>query len=515
MSFMQFSVICAIVLGAEATPPTEPVPAGGGAVLVPINSDLSDDIVQSFKETLATPPAETPKGETIALDVRMAVDLAVLQHAQALVAEDDAAAARARVGQARSQLFPQIDASSTFTATDFNEPDDSDSGLLGLIGPNSGAGLVFKKLIGTDRLFETHDTFRNDRIGLRQVIYSGGQIRAAIRASQYLAESQEFQQDAILAQLEFEAKEAYYIAAASQALVRVAEQSVETYERQLADTKQKFEAGTVSNFELLRTGTELGSRQSDLTQAHNAQRLAYAVLCRALGLPQDTPLSLEASFEYVPSTEDLDTLVAYADEHRPEILALEKGIAAGEQELKRVKGQYRPSVAGNVEWRNNDHGGVTNPDGFTVSVGAQWDIFTGGRRKYERIETKAQLSGLEHQLQDLEALVELDVKATQIQIQDALAVVVSERDTRDLAREGLRLAEIRYLEGAGTVSETLDAELALTSAENGLVQALRDLAIANSALERAIGKSWVVNKAAASTSDSAVSVTPAEDTTGQ
>jgi len=515
MPFLHYTVICAIVLAADVMPAAEPLSAEDGGVLVPIGSEVSEDIIKSFEESLASPPAEMPKGEAIVLDVRTAVDLAVMQHARALVAEDDAAAARARIGQARSQLFPLIDASTTFTATEFNEPDDSDSGLLGLVGPNSGAGLVFKKLIGTDRLFETHDTFRNDRVGLRQVIYSGGQIRAAIRASRYLAESEEFQQDAILAQLEFEAKDAYYTAAASQALVRVAEQSVETYERQLDDTKQKFEAGTVSNFELLRTETELGSRRSDLTQALNAQRQAYANLCRALGVPQDTPLTLEASFEYVPSTEDLDTLVAYADEHRPEILALEKGIDAGEQELKRVKGQYRPSVAGNLEWRNNDNGGVTNPDGFTVSVGAQWDIFTGGRRKYERIETQAQLSSLEHQLLDLEALVELDVKSTQIQIQNALAVVVSERGTRDLAIEGLRLAEIRYQEGAGTVSETLDAELALTSAENALVQALRDLAIANSALERAIGKSWVVNSGAGSPSDSAVSVTPAEDTTGQ
>jgi len=156
-----------------------------------------------------------------------------------------------------------------------------------------------------------------------------------------------------------------------------------------------------------------------------------------------------------------------------------------------VRGQYKPSVGGNIQWQNVDNGGLTQPDGWTFSVGAQWDISTGGRRRYERIESNARVSSLEHQLKDLEALVELDVKAAQIQIQDAMARVSSEQGTRELAREGLRLAELRFQEGAGTQTETLDAELALTSADTALVQALRDYAVANGSLDRALGKSWV------------------------
>ena len=69
---------------------------------------------------------------------------------------------------------------------------------------------------------------------------------------------------------------------------------------------------------------------------------------------------------------------------------------------------------------------------------------------------------------------------------------IDERGTRELVKEGLRLAELRFRK-AGTQTETLDAELALTSADTALVQALRDYAVANSSLERAIGKSWVRN----------------------
>ena len=96
----------------------------------------------------------------------------------------------------------------------------------------------------------------------------------------------------------------------------------------------------------------------------------------------------------------------------------------------------------------------------------------------------------EHELADLEDLVELDVTQAHIRLEDAMVTIRSERGTVDLAREGLRLAELRFKEGAGIQSEILDAELALTTAETSLVQAIRDYAVANALLERATGKNW-------------------------
>jgi len=478
----------AIAQGQEPAPPppaVEPSPESSDTVeeeSTPAleGADAVVEMMNSLNEAIEKDAAAESAGEPLLLDARKAVDLALSQNAQVFVAEDDVEAARARIGQARSQRFPQIKVSSTQTHTELQK---RDTGML--------FGELFTSLIGIGDLLETPEDFRTDRLTMTQVIYAGGQIKAATEASKYLAESQEYQRQATLSQVEYNAKEAYYTAAASMALVRVAESSVSTFERQLSDAKEMFEVGMTSNFEVLRADTELGSRNSTLVQARNGQRLALANLCRAIGVPQNTPLQLETKLDFLPFMQDLDALIAHADEHRPELLGLRKAIDAGEQDVKRVRGQYKPSVGGNVQWQNVDNGGAAQPDGWTFSVSGQWDITTGGRRKYETLESKARLSSLEHQLQDLHAIVELDVKAAQIQIQDAMARVASERGTRTLAREGLRLAELRFQEGAGTQSEVLDAELALTSADTALVQALRDFAVANSSLERAIGKSWV------------------------
>jgi len=501
-----FAAVCQEA-GAEDAPhvspemsPAEETYSRGG--LLDESSAILDSMeaVEAYLATQREEEDEGPQGESMVLTARRCVELALSQNAQVAVAQDDLEAAQARIGQARSQMKPQVKASMTFTHTEFNTRDISSQsgglggGLLGgglLSGGLLGGGLAGGGGIGESLGLEAEDDFRTDRAELNQVLYAGGQIRAAINASEYLAESQEWQKAATLAQLEYQAKQAFYDAGASEALVRVAQASVRTFERNLSDAQLKFDQGVVSSYEVLRSKTELGSRKANLVEARNVQRLAHANLRRIIAVPQDTPLRLEPKLDYLPYTPEIEELVAQANDRRPEIQSLKKGIDAAQADVDRVRGQFKPQVGANVQWQNVDNGGYTQPDGWTFSVAGQLDIYAGGKRKHDVLEAKARLRSLEDQLLDLEALVELDITRAYIQIKDSMARIASENGTRELAQEGLRLAELRFQEGVGIQSETLDAELALTNAERSLVQALRDLAVANATLERAIGKSWV------------------------
>jgi outer membrane protein TolC len=495
---------------AEETSPEPELGDTGAAEDEPYSRDtLLDgssailDSMEAVEEYLATQTdsIEALTGEPMTLTARRCVELALTQNAQVAVAQDDLEAARARIGQAQAQMKPQIKASMTFTHTEFNTRDiSSGSGGLGgggLGGGLMGGGLLSGGLLGglggglTEGLgLQPEDDFRTDKVELNQVLYAGGQIRAAINASKYLAESQEWQKAATLAQLEYQAKQAFYDALASEALVSVAEASVKSFQRNLSDAQEMFDVGMVSEFEVLRSQTELGSREADLVEARNIQRLAHANLRRTIAVPQNTPLVLEPKLDYLPYTPEIDELVNHANEHRPEIQSLKKGIEAAKADVDRVRGQFKPQAGANVQWQNVDNGGLTQPDGWTFSLAGQWDIYAGGKRKHELVESKARLRSLEDQLRDLEALVQLDITQAYIQIRDSMARIVSERGNLEFGREGLRLSELRFQEGVGTQSETLDAELALTNAERSLVQAFRDLAVANATLERAIGKSW-------------------------
>jgi outer membrane protein TolC len=466
--------------GAAVIDPSDEEPAQARALTPGGELQEAVEIIGRYVETQDKTFAEEQlEGEPVVLDVRACVDRALSANARISAAEDRLRAARARVGQAQSRLLPQAAASASYTHTEYNEPESSP--LLDIIGG------LFGGIAGGAA---PEDDFTRTSLDVSQVLYTGGQICAAIRASEYLARSQEWQRDATLAEVEFEAKEAYYDAILAQTLIRVAEDSLETYERTAADAQRMFDVGMISNFELLRTRTEKGRREADLVAARNARRLAFANLRRVLYLPQDTPLVLEPQFAMAPPQRELEQFLELARSRRPELNALDAAIAAARQDVKRVKGQYLPQVGLSANYANTDGGGAAAPDGWTFSLGAEWDLYTGGRRKHETIEAEAQVDQLIHEQADVEQLVELDVTRAYIQIQEAMARVASERDTVDVAREGLRLARLRFEEGVGTQADVLDAELALTGAESQLVQALREYAVGQSSLDRAAGLSW-------------------------
>ena len=252
-----------------------------------------------------------------------------------------------------------------------------------------------------------------------------------------------------------------------------------------------LDVGLISNFEVLRAKTEVGAREADLVTAKNAVRLAIVNLRRILALPEEKAITLAGKLEWTPNENAVGDLVKKAVESRPEILALEKGIKAAEQNVKRVKGEYLPKAGASATWTNIDGSGTMTPEGWTLGVGAQMDFYAGGKRKHELAEAKAQLSSLEHQLEDVRRLIELDVRNAYIQMEDAAARIRQEQGTVELGREGRRLAQLRFQEGVGTQSEMLDAELATTNAETMLVKAVHDYAAAHAAIEKAIGKSWV------------------------
>ncbi|MFA6239887.1 MAG: TolC family protein [Candidatus Hydrogenedentales bacterium] len=509
----------AAVEAAESTPATSPGYSRGSSLdgYESINEFLGS--IDQFLDAQSQIPEE-PAGDPLDLTAETCVQMALTQNAKAFVAQDDVEASKARIGQARSAMLPQLSGSMGFAHTELNIRTGSSalSGMSGGSGGGIGSNFVFggqqqgqggiigsglllrgaiylvAKSVITNRLtakaMEIPDIIREDKVTLDQVLYAGGQIRAGIKAAKFLAESQEWQKEVTLAELEFDAKKAYYDAATSAALVRVAEASVRTFERNRSDAQQMFDVGMTSSFEVLRADTELGSRKATLVEAHNVQKLAQANLRRIIAVPQNRPVTLATKLDWQPATPELSGLVKYANEHRPEILALRSGVEAAKQDVTRVRGQFKPQVGANIEWKNTDNGGSSSPDGWTFGVGIQQDIYKGGKRKYDVAEAKARLSSLEHQIEDVEHLIELDVTQSLIQIKDSMAKISSENGTRKLAEEGLRLAELRFQEGVGTQGDTLDAELALTNAETALVQALRDFAIANASLERAIGKSW-------------------------
>lgn len=437
--------------------------------------DIVGDVLDGV-ETYQTPEPAAPGREPLVIDVRECVRRALAENAQVFSSEADVAARMAQHGQAKSLRLPQLKGQAVYSYIDGMPVDLYSGGALSFLASSVD--------------IEAHKWQINAGFSLEQVLYAGGRIQAGIRASKLLAESEAWKREAVLAELEYQAKQAFYDALLAKALRMVAEESVATFERHLGDATQSREVGLISDFEVLRAKTELGARSADLESAKSAEKIASVNLLRILAQPQDTPVALGGKMEWAPLTTPVDPLIDEAKAHRAELAALAKGIDAAREQVTLKKAAYKPSAAAQVGWEQVAGGTTIVPEGWTFGAGVEWEIYTGSRRKNEVAEANAQLKSLEYQHTDVERLVELDVRQAFLRVQEAIAKIRSEKGTVALGEEGLRMAQLRFQEGVGTQTETLDAELVLTGARTQLVRALRDYAVAAAALDKAVGRSW-------------------------
>ena len=442
-----------------------------GAVLQGVQ-DVLDAIDALPPRQLGTPLTE----DALVLTAEQSVARALADNPVVASTEADVEAAQARSGQAFAARLPQLSAASAYQYLEDADQNFSGGFLANLVVPGAS---------------DVKEIQRADRVTVDQVLFAGGSLRAAVRASRFLAESEAWRREATLNQLEFDTKQAYYTGITARALVQVAEDAVSVFQRHLEDTQVMLDVGEVARLEVLRAETELGARSADVVAADNAERIAFTNLRRLLALPPDTPLLLVDRIRWQELNPAPNDLVALAVEQRPEARALRAAIAAAQQDVERVEGTYWPRAAASAEWTNLDGAGSFVRDGWAVTVGAEWEVFAGRRRKFEKAEARAQVSSLEYQLADITRLIEADVYRAYTEVENAIATIRRERGNVELAREGLRLAQLSFREGVGTQAEVLDAQLALTNAQTQLVSALRDYAVAHAALDLATGKSWV------------------------
>lgn len=423
----------------------------------------------------AVVPTDVPTtdGAPLRLDAATSVALALKHSAQIQINDEDIAQAEARTGQARAARMPQVNSQLGISYID------------GLEGIGTGSKLV-EDLIGIGDI-QPDKTIGVGTVSVEQVLYAGGQIKAAIQASRFLAESETWQREVTRAQVALETIQAFEDAIMTQALVEVARDSVATFERHRDDAQHAVDVGFASRIVLLRADTELQARRADAVSAETAHSIALLNLKRLTGVADEQPVTLAGDAAWDTDSTPLEALIAQALEKRAELRALDQGIAAAEANVDAKRGEYRPRAAASLQWQQSAGSGALQPDGFSAKAGLEWQIFAGGKRKHAVAEAESQVRSLEKQRDDVRRLIELDLRQAHLRVRDAIEKLRRDKATLALAEEGLRLAQVRFREGVGTQTEVLDASLARSQAQTKIVQALRDYAVAVAGQQKATG----------------------------
>ncbi|NOT08346.1 MAG: TolC family protein, partial [Gemmatimonadales bacterium] len=170
--------------------------------------------------------------------------------------------------------------------------------------------------------------------------------------------------------------------------------------------------------------------------------------------------------------------------HRASVRQAAEGVTAQEGLLKVAASQHYPAVSlssayGRVAYPGSGLPGwndfLTN---WSVSVGLQVPLFTGGRIAGDKLVARAGLEEARLRLRQTAEAAQLDARSSLERLAGARETLRASDGTAAQAQRAYEIAEIRFREGISTHTELLDARLALEQSRAGRAQAARDAQVA-------------------------------------
>jgi outer membrane protein len=355
-----------------------------------------------------------------------------------------------------------------------------DEGLVtGGVSPGTGA----------DKYWSVH-------LQVNQLVYSGGQVGATLRAQKFAEDAIEYALKSTIEQVVYNVSYRFYDALLAREQIEVEQQNVQYLEEQLKTAQDRFSAKTISKFDVLRAEVELANSQPALISAKNSYRIAVDELYNAIGHQNTDPLNydgreIEGELSFQPFDFSLQSAMDEALQYRPEMLQLDTMIQAREAGIDIAKAGYFPTVSvyGSYGVEKNPYYEEFNDSnkGWSVGIQSSWSIFDGRATRGKMIQARSQLRQAELDKRQLQFSIEVEVRRAISALQEAEELASAANKVVEQAEEALRLAEVRYEAGAATQLELLQTRVSLTQAKTNLLSANYSFLLAAAQYRKAIG----------------------------
>ena len=389
--------------------------------------------------------------------------------------------ARARVGEARAPLLPQIFGNATYSRATSN----SSAGSFPACASVGSAGTGFSGAPS----WATCDRF-SFNVTAQQTLWDATGQLARWRQNVAFAESVEETERATRLGVALNVRTFYFSARANKALMQVARDTLANQQRHLKQVQGFVTVGTQPEIALAQQRTAVANAQVQLINAENNYEVAKAQLNQAIGLERDTDYDVEDESTPALDGEDreVEPLLGEALKTRPDYLSLDKQIRSQELAVWAARSAYGPSLTAATQFTDNGTDVNKLVWNWNFSLTLNWQLFQGGLTWYTVKEQKASLDALVAQRDLLRQQVRLGVEQARLAVRAAKAALTASIEAESNSREQLRLAEGRYQAGVGSIIELGDSQVAETTAAAQRVQAEYNVSTARAQLLNALGR---------------------------
>jgi outer membrane protein len=335
-------------------------------------------------------------------------------------------------------------------------------------------------------------------VTVTQVLYAGGGLQAQVRGQREQFAAAQLAFTAALNDTLLSVRREFYGVLLARELIGVQEEALRVLEAELADARVRRQAGTGSDFDVLRAEVAVANARPGLIRARNTYHTSQDQLRATLGAAADpaggpTDLEVQGALA-VPRREFLltDALQA-ARAHRPELLQQERLVKAADQAITNARSGYLPTVSAVAGYEWTKPSLVTTSDraleGWTAGVQASWAIFDSRATAGRVVQARSRAGQARYTAEERTLAVDVEVRTAHASLGEADEILGSSAKVVEQARESLRLSQARFQAGTATQLDVLTAQSALTQARSNLAQAQHDYAVALASLQRAAGLS--------------------------
>lgn len=339
-------------------------------------------------------------------------------------------------------------------------------------------------------------TKHNARAGLtlNQLLFDGTYL-VGLKAARMFVDLQRKEVERTESQVRAEVARAYYAVLIAGENVRLLKQNLEVASKLHYETQQIFDAGYVEEIEVDRLKLTLDNVQTQINSAERQHELAASLLKFQIGMDLSEPIALTDSLRSLTTTHG--DLAATTADHQLrkewEIVEMQKNLV--EVNIKRLTRGYYPSLSlwGNYEYsaqRSSFDFFEADKPWFQMAswgVTLKVPIFDSFQKAASIQKEKNRLQMVMNSREQLRQSINLEVAQAQTAYTNAREQLNTQTGNLALAEKIMNTARMKYAEGVGSSLEVNSAQTTLLQTQTALINALYELLIAKTDLEKALG----------------------------
>lgn len=280
--------------------------------------------------------------------------------------------------------------------------------------------------------------------------------------------------------LTFEIQKAYAQLQLAHQAKGVLEEALQTVNAIYTTTNNRFEKGFLQKSDVLNVQVQVSSIESQFAQAKSNVQNASDYLSLLMGVKSGVVYDVSA-IDLVMTTKEPEPEIP---DNRADFLAMQAALSAQDRMISSGKMSYLPKLNGFAEYLINDKNAFDfGSDSYLVGAQLSWTLFNGMVTQNKISQHRIEKNKLAEQLNYQKQQSQLELNKTIRQGQDASFNLKQQETAVIQASEALRILKNRYDQGLVTTNDLLQSQTLLSQQKLNHAQAVFNSNVTNAYLQ--------------------------------